>query len=375
MTNPVLEIRDLSLEFPVFGGSVHALNSVNLCVMPGEIVGVVGESGSGKSVTAMAALRLLPRDSYRVTGGSLYLAGEDVLAAPESLVRQWRGKRAAMIFQEPMTALNPTRRIGDQLVEVLRVHHTLNRPEALARAQVLLRDMMIPDPAQVLRSYPFELSGGMRQRVVVAMAFSCDPALLIADEPTTALDVTVQQQVLQLLRRKARERGAAILFITHDMAVVSQFCDRTYVMYAGTVLEQGPTAQVLHDPRHPYTRGLLDGLPDRAAPGSELAAIPGQVPDMRQPPHGCVFFERCSYADEQCRQRPVLMPMVDSAGGLDACQNVTRSPSTASTPQPISQWAACWHPLPVDAHSAGRDQATTSTAQSPPRSTDTQETL
>src|SRR5690606_18608507 len=201
---PVLDIRDLSLEFPVFGGAVRALGGVSLCVQPGEIVGVVGESGSGKSVTALAALGLLPRGGYRVTGGSLQVCGEDVLAATESRLRQWRGRRAAMIFQEPMTALNPTRRIGDQLAGVLRTHQRLSWPQALARAGALLRDMMMPEPAQVLRAYPFELSGGMRQRVMVAMAFSCDPALLIADEPTTALDVTVQRQVLQLLRHRAR---------------------------------------------------------------------------------------------------------------------------------------------------------------------------
>ncbi|CAM5182445.1 Peptide/nickel transport system ATP-binding protein OS=Castellaniella defragrans OX=75697 GN=HNR28_002761 PE=4 SV=1 [Castellaniella defragrans] len=320
---PVLDIQDLSLEFPVFGGAVHALNGVTLQVLPGEIVGVVGESGSGKSVTAMTALRLLPRDAYSVTGGGLRLLGEDVFAASEAQMRQWRGRRAAMIFQEPMTALNPTQRIGDQLTGVLRVHHRLGRREAMARAQALLREMMIPDPAQILRAYPFELSGGMRQRVMVAMAFSCDPALLIADEPTTALDVTVQRQVLQLLRHKARERGAAILFITHDMAVVSQFCDRVYVMYAGTVVEQGTTDRVLRDPRHPYTRGLLDGLPERATPGSTLAAIPGRVPDMRISSPGCVFFDRCPRADEACRQRPVLAPM--------------------GAP---TRRAACWHPLP-----------------------------
>ncbi|HEX7385939.1 MAG TPA: ABC transporter ATP-binding protein [Castellaniella sp.] len=322
--SPVLDIQNLSLEFPVFGGSVHALNGVTLQVLPGEIVGVVGESGSGKSVTAMTALRLLPKDGYRVTSGSLHLLGDDVFAATDAQMRQWRGRRAAMIFQEPMTALNPTQRIGDQLVGVLRVHHALKRRDAMVRAQALLHDMMIPDPAQVLRAYPFELSGGMRQRVMVAMAFSCDPALLIADEPTTALDVTVQRQVLQLLRHKARERGVAILFITHDMAVVSQFCDRVYVMYAGTVVEQGPTARVLRDPRHPYTRGLLDGLPEGAPPGARLSAIPGRVPDMRTPPSGCVFAERCAYADEQCRRRPQLEPF----GRL------------------TSRRTACWHPLP-----------------------------
>src|SRR5690606_9744047 len=245
--------------------------------------------------------------------------------ASEARMREWRGRRAAMIFQEPMTALNPTRRIGDQLTGVLRAHHRLGRREALERAEALLRDMMIPDPDRVLRAYPFELSGGMRQRVMAAMAFSCDPALLIADEPTTALDVTVQRQVLQLLRFRARERGAAILFITHDMAVVSQFCDRVYVMYAGTVVEQGPTGQVLNAPRHPYTRGLLDGLPERAAPGSDLASIPGRVPDMRRPPQGCVFSDRCAFADDMCRRRPALEPLP----GDDLQRRV-----------------ACWHPLP-----------------------------
>ena len=344
---PVLEIRDLSLEFPAFGGAVRALGGVSLRVMPGEIVGVVGESGSGKSVTAMAALRLLPPGGYRVTGGGLRLCGEDVLAASEARMRRWRGRRAAMIFQEPMTALNPTRRIGDQLTGVLRAHHRLGRREALERAGALLRDMMIPDPARTLRAYPFELSGGMRQRVMVAMAFSCDPALLIADEPTTALDVTVQRQVLQLLRHRARERGAAILFITHDMAVVSQFCDRVYVMYAGTVVEQGPTGQVLRAPRHPYTRGLLDGLPERAAPGADLAAIPGRVPDMRRPPAGCVFAGRCAFADEACRQRPALRPLADGEAGADGGAAPALGPD-AGFGIVSARRVACWHPLAAE---------------------------
>lgn len=337
---PVLDVCDLSLEFPVFGGAVRALNGVSLRVMPGEIVGVVGESGSGKSVTAMTALQLLPPGSYRVTAGSLQLGGDDVLSAPESLVRQWRGRRAAMIFQEPMTALNPTKRVGEQMAGVLRVHRRISRRDALAQAESLLRDMMIPDPVQVLRAYPFELSGGMRQRVMVAMAFSCDPDLLIADEPTTALDVTVQRQVLQLLRHHARERGTAILFITHDMAVVSQLCDRVYVMYAGAVVEQGPTRQVLSDPRHPYTRGLLDGLPEGAPPGAALAAIPGQVPDMRRPPSGCPFFDRCAFADETCRQRPALRPL---GVALAAAGRATASDDASS-----DRLLACWHPLAAD---------------------------
>ncbi|MFT0531961.1 ABC transporter ATP-binding protein [Castellaniella hirudinis] len=348
---PILDIQNLSLAFPVFGGTVQALNGVSLRVLPGEIVGVVGESGSGKSVTAMTALRLLPPGGYRVLQGCARLKGEDVLAAPEAVLRQWRGRRAAMIFQEPMTALNPTRRIGDQMAGVLRVHQRgLGRREALAQAESLLREMMIPDPAQVLRAYPFELSGGMRQRVMVAMAFSCQPDLLIADEPTTALDVTVQRQVLQLLRHHARARKTAILFITHDMAVVSQLCDRVYVMYAGAVVEQGPTRDVLRDPRHPYTKGLLDGLPEGAEPGAALAAIPGQVPDLRHPPAGCLFYDRCAYADAACRVRPTLHPLAaasDAApGGIAPAGADPRHDGSAPGSMGGDRQLACWHPLP-----------------------------
>lgn len=321
LSQAVLEIQNLSLEFPVFGGSVKALNSVNLRVMPGEIVGVVGESGSGKSVTAMTAMRLLPKSSYQITGGSVHILGEDMLAATESNLRSWRGQRVSMIFQEPMTALNPTMRIGKQLSNILRLHRGFNASQAFAESVKILQEMMISDPEQVLHAYPFELSGGMRQRIMVAMAFSCNPELLIADEPTTALDVTVQRQVLQLLKQKANERGTAILFITHDMAVVSQFCDRVYVMYAGTVVEQGPTKQILQQPFHPYTKGLLDGLPELAEPGTPLSAIAGQVPDMRVKPKGCVFYDRCAFADERCLIRPLLEPTDDNRS------------------------VACWHPL------------------------------
>jgi peptide/nickel transport system ATP-binding protein len=321
-SSPVLEIRDLSLEFPVYKGAVKALNGVSLRVQPGEIVGVVGESGSGKSVTAMAALRLLPIDGFTVTQGSLALLGRDVLTATEAQMRAVRGRDAAMIFQEPMTALNPTKKIGTQLVDVIRCHQPLSRAQATEKAVNLLRDMYIADPVQILQRYPFELSGGMRQRVMIALAFSCDPQLLIADEPTTALDVTVQRQVLLLLREKARERGTAILFITHDMAVVSQFCDRVYVMYAGSVVEQGPTGRVMAQPAHPYTLGLLKGLPENAEPGSMLPSISGQVPNMAALPGGCAFRDRCDYADHVCLARPALQDLADEAGRQAACWRV-----------------------------------------------------
>lgn len=269
----VLEIDALSLAFPVYRGSVKALNKVSLRVDPGEIVGLVGESGSGKSVTAMASLRLLPPDAGVITSGTIRLQGRDVLTLSESELRRMRGRAAAMIFQEPMTALNPTQSVGRQLCDVLRRHEPLSAGAARIKALLLLRDMYIADAERVMRRYPFQLSGGMRQRVMIAMAFSCNPPLLIADEPTTALDVTVQRQVLLLLREKARERGTAILLITHDMAVVSQFCDRVYVMSNGTVVEHGPTQQVMSAPSHPYTRALLRSLPEYTPPGQRLPAV------------------------------------------------------------------------------------------------------
>jgi len=306
----LLSIEDLTLEFPIYQGSVRALNGVTLRVEPREIVGIVGESGSGKSVTAMMVMRLLVEGSYRVRG-SVTLLGRDVLRAPEAAMLELRGSQVAMIFQEPMTALNPTRRVGGQMVEVIRLHRRLSR--ARAEAVALLRDMHVADPERILGNYPFELSGGMRQRVLLALAFSCQPKLLIADEPTTALDVTVQRQVLLLMREKAREKNAAILFITHDMAVVSQFCDRVYVMYAGGVVEDGPTAEVMANPRHPYTRGLLAALPDRTGSRGQLEAIRGSVPDLTRLPEGCAFAARCPLAREACRQRPPSV-VTDPAG-------------------------------------------------------------
>ena len=315
----ILSIEGLTLEFPIYKGAVKALNGVTLQVAPGEIVGVVGESGSGKSVTSMTAMRLLLEDSFRVTSGSITMLGRDIVQASERDMLGLRGSQVAMIFQEPMTALNPTRRIGDQMVEVIRLHRKLAKRAARAEAARLLKDMHVADPEQILRHYPFELSGGMRQRVLIALAFSCQPKLLIADEPTTALDVTVQRQVLLLLREKARQLDTAILFITHDMAVVSQFCDRIYVMYAGGVVESGLTAEVLTSPRHPYTHGLLKALPDRVPPRAPLEAIPGTVPDLTRLPAGCAFADRCPLAHEACAQRPVLRPVGASARHHAAC--------------------------------------------------------
>jgi peptide/nickel transport system ATP-binding protein len=247
------------------------------------------------------------------------MLGTDIVQASEQTMLGLRGSQVAMIFQEPMTALNPTKRVGDQMVEVIRLHRKLDKRQARIEAARLLKEMHIADPEQILRHYPFELSGGMRQRVLIALAFSCEPKLLIADEPTTALDVTVQRQVLLLLREKARQLNTAVLFITHDMAVVSQFCDRVYVMYAGSVVENGPTAGVIEAPRHPYTRALLKALPDRVPPRSPIEAIPGTVPDMTRLPAGCAFASRCPLVRDACSKRPELCLLADADRHEVAC--------------------------------------------------------
>jgi peptide/nickel transport system ATP-binding protein len=304
LMHPLLAIQDLSLEFATYRGAVQALSRIDVQVAPGEIVALVGESGSGKSVAAMAAIRLLPPKLAKVTGGSIVLVGHDMLREPERSIGNLRGKLVSMVFQEPMSALNPTIRIGKQIEQVLRRHEDMDRTRATERAMQLLSEMQVTDPARVMRSYPFELSGGMRQRVLIAMAFACNPQLLIADEPTTALDVTVQAQVLALIRERARARGTAVLLITHDLAVVSQLCTRVYVMYAGQIIECGNTQDVLNRPHHPYTRALLQSLPESGVPGSTLRSISGTVPNLLQPPQGCRFRARCDMSQERCSEQP-----------------------------------------------------------------------
>ena len=328
MENRVLTIDNVRLSFPVYQGQVNVLNNISLHIDRGEIVGVVGESGSGKSVTAMLAMRLLPGGSYHIHSGAITLMGHDMLNLTEKTLRDIRGSKVAMIFQEPMTALNPTRRIGKQMADVIRQHRPMSLREARARAVELLADMQIADPQSVLKRYPFELSGGMRQRVMIAIAFSCEPDLLIADEPTTALDVTVQRQVLRLLKQKAQATGTAVLFISHDMAVVSQVCDRLYVMYAGAVIESGNTGEVLQQPQHPYSIGLLNSAPDKGEPRTPLRSIPGTVPNLARLPAGCAFRERCFAAGEACGITPTLQAH-DSAA---------------------DRQAACWYPQRENAH-------------------------
>ena len=313
MTQPVLDIQQLHLSFPGFNGDVHALNNVSLQINRGEIVGLVGESGSGKSVTAMLIMRLLPTGSYCVHRGQISLLGEDVLNAREKQLRQWRGARVAMIFQEPMTALNPTRRIGLQMMDVIRHHQPISRREARAKAIALLEEMQIPDAVEVMSRYPFELSGGMRQRIMIAMALACDPQLIIADEPTTALDVTIQAQILDLLREIQKKLGTATVFVTHDLGVVARIADRVAVMYAGKIVEIGTVDEIFYDPRHPYTWGLLRSIPAFSRGKESLPSIPGMPPSLLHPPKGDAFASRNAYALEiDFEEEPPMFRVTDS---------------------------------------------------------------
>ncbi len=312
----LLEIDHLSVTFATRRATFEAVRGVSLSVARGEVVGLVGESGCGKSVTALACLRLLPRGVARITGGSIRLDGEELLDLSEGRMRQVRGNRIAMIFQEPMTALNPVFTIGDQVMEPLRIHLGMDRAAARARAAELLAQVGIGEPERRLRDYPHHLSGGQRQRVMIAMALACDPELLIADEPTTALDVTIQAQILALLARLQRERGMAVLLITHDMGVVAQSADAVAIMYAGEIVEHAPTEALFADPRHPYTRGLLASIPRAGV--ERLTPIPGQVPPLERLPAGCTFHDRCGWAEAACEAGPP--PLQRDGGRYHRCR-------------------------------------------------------
>ena len=298
---PLLEVSDLRTHFHTRGGVVRAVDGVSFSVGQGETLGIVGESGSGKSVTCLSLMGLVPQPPGVVVAERAVFDGTDLLRSPPATVRALRGKRIAMIFQDPMTSLNPYLRVGEQLIEPLLIHEKISRREALARGRTLLEEVGIADAARRLSSYPHESSGGMRQRVMIAMALITHPDLLIADEPTTALDVTVQAQILDLLRRFQRERGMAVIFITHDLGVVAGLCDRVQVMYAGRIVESADTRTLFREPRHPYTRALQRSIPALQAKGVELATIPGMPPDLAHLPSGCAFAPRCEFATERCR--------------------------------------------------------------------------
>ena len=294
---PVLSVRDLGIAF----GDVAVAEGVSFDLRRGETVGLVGESGCGKSVTALALTGLMPAPG-RIVSGEVLFRGQDLATLPESQLRDFRGNGIAMVFQEPMTALNPVYTVGDQVAEGYALHHGCTRTEAWDEAVAMLAKVGIPEPAARAKAYPHQLSGGMRQRAMIAMALVCRPAVLVADEPTTALDVTVQAQILDLMLAMQGELDTAVLFISHDLGVVSEVADRVLVMYAGRVVESAPADALFESPRHPYTRGLIETLPANAHPGERLAAIPGTVPDPRDPPPGCRFAPRCALADERCRR-------------------------------------------------------------------------
>jgi peptide/nickel transport system ATP-binding protein len=282
---------------------IQAVTDVSFSIAPGKILGIVGESGSGKSVTSLAIMRLLPAGSARVSG-RISFEGRNLLDLPESAMRLLRGNRLAMIFQEPMTSLNPSYTVGSQIAETLTCHRRLSGREARKQAIELLRQVRIPAPETCMNAYPHKLSGGMRQRVMIAMALACQPALLIADEPTTALDVTIQAQMLDLLRVLNAETGAAIILISHDLGVVAEICDEVAVMYAGQFVERGPVQDLFNRPQHPYTAGLLGALPAFSEKKARLTAIPGMVPAAGALIEGCRFSPRCPFAADDCRRMP-----------------------------------------------------------------------
>lgn len=305
---PLLRVKDLTVEFRTMDGIVRAVDAVSFDIWPNETVGLVGESGCGKTVTGLSLLRLIPSPPGQIINGSIELEGLDLLSLDAGDMEKRRGSEIAMIFQEPMTSLNPVFTIGSQITEVLRRHRQLSQRQARELAASLLAKVSIPDAGRRLDDYPHQLSGGMRQRVMIAMALSCNPKLLVADEPTTALDVTTQAQVLDQMRELQNEFRMAVLLVTHDLGVVAETCQRALVMYCGSIVEAGKTEQLFSSPRHPYTAGLLASIPRiRAERIAELPVIPGRVPDPGNLPAGCRFAGRCSHVQSRCHQeRPIL---------------------------------------------------------------------
>jgi peptide/nickel transport system ATP-binding protein len=310
----LLRVRDLVVDFNTDQGVIRAVDGVSFDLQPGETMGLVGESGCGKTVTGLALLGLVPSPPGRIVSGSIEFLGQDLTDLAEDELRKIRGSEISMIFQEPMTALNPVFRIGNQMMDVLRLHQGLTRRQARSAAIEMLAKVGIPDPDQRVDDYPHQLSGGMRQRVMIAMALSCGPKLLVADEPTTALDVTTQAQVLEQIIKLQQEFGMAMILVTHDLGVVAETCQKAIVMYCGSIVENSPIEPLFHSPRHPYTAGLLASIPRvRDERVAELPVIPGMVPDLLHLPAGCRFADRCTKVTDQCRQnRPGLQQLAET---------------------------------------------------------------
>ncbi|WNV11066.1 ABC transporter ATP-binding protein [Tardiphaga sp. 709] len=305
MSVPVLSVRNLRVEFASRRGALRAIDGVSFDIAKGEVLGVVGESGAGKSVTGLAAIGLIDPPG-RIAGGEILLSGLRIDNLPPEAMRRIRGKRIAMIFQDPLTSLNPLYKIGDQLVETIRTHLNMNETQARKRAVDLLAEVGIPAPDKRVDAYPHEFSGGMRQRVVIALAIAAEPELIIADEPTTALDVSVQAQIIALIKRLGRDHGTAVMLVTHDMGVIAETSDRVAVMYSGRIAEIGPVRDVVQNPLHPYAKGLMGAIPTLTGDASQrLVQIPGSMPRLSAIPQGCAFNPRCSFAFDRCRiERP-----------------------------------------------------------------------
>jgi len=305
----LLEVRDLSVTFHTYAGTVLAVNNVNFSINQGETLGIVGESGCGKSATAQAIMGILPQPPAEVINGHIYLNTTELTALSEKELQQIRGKKISMIFQDPMTALNPVLTIGLQIAEMFMQHQHLAHQDALRLAEKALQSVDIPAPKARLEQYPHQLSGGMRQRVMIAMALACQPQLIIADEPTTALDVTIQAQIIDLLRSKNQNSGTSIILISHDLGVIASLCQRVLIMYAGEIIESAQAIDLYHKPAHPYTYGLLQSVPRPDRKNQGLLSIAGQPPNLFSIPSGCSFGPRCPYAMEICRQKPALLPI------------------------------------------------------------------
>jgi oligopeptide/dipeptide ABC transporter ATP-binding protein len=322
----LLEVRDLSVHLFTARGVVHAVNSISFSLEAGRTLGLVGESGCGKSMTALALMRLIPSPPGRIVGGTIHFEGEDVVTMDAAALRALRGNRISMIYQDPMTSLNPVFSVGEQIAEAVRLHRGDRRTAAWSQAAEMLRLVGIADPDRIARAYPHQLSGGMRQRAVIAMALACGPRLLVADEPTTALDVTIQAQILELLRRLQGELGMAVIMITHDLGVVADLVDDVAVMYAGSIVEYAPVRQLFASPRHPYTQGLLRSVPSLEMRAHRLNTIDGVVPSPFAIPAGCAFHPRCNLAMDTCRATaPVLSAAED--GGRVACWMAAHDPA------------------------------------------------
>ena len=323
MSDALLELRGLRVDFATDDGVVHAVDGIDLALGRGRTLGLVGESGCGKSVTSLAIMGLLPPENSKV-GGQVVFEGRDLLTLDAHLIRDLRGARLAMIFQEPMTSLNPSYTIGDQIIEAIQRHQDLDKAAARARAIEVLKLVRIPSPEKRIDDYPHKLSGGMRQRAMIAMALACGPQLLIADEPTTALDVTIQAQILDLMRGLRRDTGTAIILITHDLGVVAEMADDVAVMYAGQIVERAAVRDLFARPEHPYTVGLLGSIPRLDEKRERLPSIEGRVPDMTRPPPGCRFAARCPFVEPECIAAPPALVEV-APGHLSRCRRAPLS--------------------------------------------------